>query len=93
MLFQAGFVTFIRTLIIIGIIFYGIRLLLRFVLPWVLKYLLNKQFNSSNNYQNQSTREEGEVSIKSEANSKDKKKVDDLGEYVNFEEINENKNK
>lgn len=87
----------LRTILIILVIFYGFRLLSRYVFPFLLKRWLNKkmgQFQNQGNsqFQNQQKAQqfakehEGEVKIKSR-NKNDKPESDGLGEFVDYEEV------
>ena len=90
MLYEAGFVTLIRTILILFAIYYGFKLVVKFLLPIILKRFINKQtekFNgNSNSYSNQ---KEGEVHIKS--SQKQSSSGENLGEYVDYEELDETK--
>lgn len=91
MIAEAGLVAFLRTLLIIVCVFYGIRLLIRFVFPWIIRSLLKKRmgaFYQNAPYQETSSKKEGDVSIKTNGKrSGNKDEKDQLGDYVNFEEV------
>lgn len=93
MVFQAGFVSLIRTLVIIIAVYYGFRLLFRYLIPFLLGRFINKQQKKYyDQYQGKtgySKDEEGTVKVKSK--SSNSQKNDDLGEYVEYEEIDESK--
>ncbi len=80
---------FIRTLFIIAIVYYGIRLFSRYILPLLVdKGLKNMQQKMQNQQrQNQrSTRPPGDVTI--EGNPQHSKSSGQIkGEYVDFEEV------
>ena len=82
-------VNFLRTILIIAVIYYGIRLFSKYVLPLLVdKGLKNMQQKMQNQQrQNQrSSRPDGEVTI--EDNTKiHKNKSRNQGDYVDFEEI------
>lgn len=82
-------VGFLRTLIIIAIVYYGIRLFTRYILPMLVdKGVKNMQQKMQEQQsQNQHTsRPPGEVTI--ETNKSDSKNTNlDKGEYVDFEEV------
>ncbi|HSH20949.1 MAG TPA: DUF4834 family protein [Draconibacterium sp.] len=82
-------VNFLRTLFIIAIIYYGIKLFSRYILPMLVdKGLKNMQQKMQNQQrQNQtSTRPPGEVTIEDNSQKRDKNgKI--KGEYVDFEEV------
>lgn len=82
-------VNFLRTILIIVVIYYGIRLFSRYVLPLLvdkgLKNMQQKMQNQQRQNQRQS-RPDGEVTI--EDNKKgDKGKSQTQGDYVDFEEV------
>ena len=81
-------VGFLRTLIIIAIIYYGIKLFSKYVLPMlIVKGVKNMQQKMQNQQgQNQKpSRPDGEVTI--EKNKNDNQNARNRGEYVDFEEI------
>ena len=77
----------LKILLIILLVYYGVKLLGRFFAPLVLKYIFNRvqkkmeqQFNPPpNDYKNQSSQ--------SKANRKKTPKDDKVGEYIDYEEI------
>jgi len=92
MVFQAGFVSFFRTLFIIAAVYIGLRWLFRWLFPILLQRFVRKQqnkFYGGNSSQDQT--DEGEVKVKSKrkSNSNDSS----LGEYVEYEEIDEKESK
>lgn len=77
---------FIRVILIILIIYYVIRIISRILTPILLNLLFKKMKNQQNqSYEKQ--REEGDVII--ENVPKNKKSNDNVGEYVDFEEVDE----
>lgn len=82
-------VGFIRTILVIAIIYYAIRIISKYVLPMLIdKGLKNMQQKMQNQQQqNQSSsRPEGEVTIeKDKKNSKNYNK--NQGDYIDFEEV------
>ena len=83
-------VNFIRTVIIILIIYYGIRLVTRYVFPMLIdKGVKNMQQKMQDQYRQQNQRPskpEGEVTI--EQNRTNSRNTEpDQGEYVDFEEV------
>lgn len=83
----ASFVGLLRTILILILVWYGVKLLIRYLGPYLIKRQMNK-FNqqASRGQQTVEQREEGEVFIKSRPKSKPSQE-DDEGEYVDFEEI------
>ncbi|MCO6499083.1 MAG: DUF4834 family protein [Vicingus serpentipes] len=86
----------LRTIAIIFIIYYGLRLLSRYVFPFLLKRWVNKKMGQfQNQTQNQFDNEkkakdyvkqhEGEVKIKTKKNSKTE--TDGIGDFVDYEEV------
>ena len=73
------------------LISYILRILGRYIFPILLKRYINKkqsQFNQQFNQQDSPVEEEGEVSIKTKP-KKSKTDTDDMGEYVDFEEVDD----
>jgi len=82
-------VGFIRTLLVIVIIYFGIRIITRYVLPMLVdKGMKNMQQKMQNQQrQNQrSSRTEGEVTIEKNRNQ-GSNNAENKGEYVDFEEV------
>ena len=89
----ASFTGFLRTILIILLIYYGIKILSRLFAPYFMKYVSKKvekkfgqQFGGNYQYKQEPPKKEGEVTIdkipKREPTSNKK-----VGEYVDFEEI------
>lgn len=76
-------VGFLRTLFVIAIIYFGIRILTRYILPLLVdKGVKNMQQKMQNQQQqNRPKRPEGEVTIETPKNNSNR------GEYVDFEEV------
>jgi hypothetical protein len=85
MLFEAGLITLLRTILIFVCIYYAFKLIVRFLFPILLKKFVNRQ--SSNFHQSNEGKKTGHVDVMSP--SKTKNKVDSLGDYVDYEEIDE----
>ena len=84
---------FLRFIFIVFIIFYGIKLFVRFALPWLLARFMKKQQDKFNNMSgfpnnNQNRTKDGEVHIKTKP-SNNAKDDSDFGEYVDFEDVKE----
>ena len=81
---QASVVGVFRTILIILLVYYVIKWLTRLFFPLLMK----KYFGSQNNSQQQTDREEGDITIIKRG---DKPKGDDnkLGDYVDYEEVDE----
>jgi len=78
----------IKTLLIIGIIYYGFKFLARMFGPLLMKKAVDKMQQKANqNYNNQqSTVKEGETVIDKKPNTTERVN-EDVGDYVDFEEI------
>lgn len=92
MLQSASISGFIRTILIMGLIYYGIKFLSRLFAPYLMRYVAKKadqrfgQQFSQNQKPEQTKQKEGEVSIdKTPKQNKNSNK--DVGEYVDYEEI------
>ena len=73
------------------LISYILKFLGRYIFPVLLKrYVKNKQsqFNQQFNQQQDTTVEEGKVTIKTKSN-KSKSDTSDMGDYVDFEEVDD----
>ncbi len=83
---------FLEYLLIFILVIYGLRLLFRLALPYLVKYLFKKtqqnmeqQFGARPGYEE---KEEGEVTINYSAEKdEDRLKNDSAGEYVDFEDV------
>ena len=87
----------LRTIAIIGLIYYGFKFLARTVFPWILKRWINKkmgkfqnqgntQFQEQQQAQEFSKEHEGEVKIQSRG-SKTQSDTKDMGDFVDYEEV------
>lgn len=81
---------FLRTLFIILIIYYGIRLFVRYVVPMLVdkgvKNMQQKMNDQQRQYQQQKRRPDGEVTIERDRTNP-RNTESDRGEYVDFEEV------
>lgn len=92
---QASFANFLKTILLIVLIYYFIKFALRLLAPYLVKKAINKV---NENFQKQqeafyketqqqgSTNQGFEQGIKKEKTPKERKKV---GEYIDFEEIDD----
>jgi uncharacterized membrane protein (DUF106 family) len=81
--------SFLRTLFIILIIYYGVRFIIRYLFPFLLdKGMKNMQHKMQDQQQQRqrATRTRDEVTIEYN-NSQGKSKMQNKGEYVDFEEV------
>lgn len=82
--------TFLKTILIILLVYYGLKIIFKFSKPFILRYIAKKaterfgqDFTSNSN---QPQNEEGSITIdKSKANEKNSNKS--VGDYVDFEEL------
>jgi hypothetical protein len=89
----ASFVGFVRTILIIMLIYYGMKILTRLLAPYFMRYLskkAEKKFGQGfGNYQKQQQapkEKEGETSIDKMPNE-NKSSNKAVGEYIDYEEI------
>jgi hypothetical protein len=83
----------LRTILIIALVYYGIKILSRIFAPFLLKYAAKKaeqcfgdQFGQFQKGQKQdSQKKEGEITIDKIPNTKTSNK--DVGEYVDYEDV------
>lgn len=92
MLQQASVMGLLRTILIILLVYYGVKILMRIFAPLLMKSLVKKaekrfgqQFGNQNTYQEPPKRE-GEISIDKIPNQQ-KSSNKKVGEYVDYEEI------
>ena len=92
MLQQASFVGFVRTILIIMLIWYGIKILSRLFAPYLMRFVAKKaeqkfgqQFNQQQN-RAQTQQKEGETTI-DKTPKQNKASNKNVGEYVDYEEI------
>ena len=82
-------VNFIRTLFIIAIIYFAIRIISRYILPTLvdkgIKNMQQKMYEQQQQNQ-RSNRREGEVTIEKNK-QQNKNSNQDEGEYIDFEEV------
>ncbi len=82
-------VNFLRTLFIIALVYYAIRIFTKYILPALVdKGIKNMQqkMHEQQNHNVRNSRREGEVTL--ETNQKNNKsKIKNEGDYVDFEEI------
>ncbi|OUR90719.1 DUF4834 domain-containing protein [Flavobacteriales bacterium 34_180_T64] len=93
MLQTASFMGFLRTILIILLIYYGVKILSRIFAPYLLRYMSKKmqeRFGQQFNQQEQKTKgashKEGETVIDKVPQS-DTSSNKNVGEYIDYEEI------
>ncbi len=78
--------SFLRTVGIIVIIYYGLKFLGRLLFPIVVKKAVNNMQARQNQYQRPQQKQEGEVTIEKDRQRKTGN-LNSEGEYVDFEEV------
>ncbi len=90
MLQFASLMGFLRTILIILLVYYGLKIISRLLAPFMLKYLTKKaeqRFGGNfNTYREPPKQKEGEVSIDKMPNNGNSSNKE-VGEYVDYEEI------
>lgn len=89
---EASFSEVVRVILIVLLIYFGFKLIIRWFGPLILRYILRrigKKFGQHFNQFDPSRRpgNEGEVTIDKKPKNKRKSKNDDVGEYIDYEEI------
>ena len=86
-------ITFLKTVLIILLVYLGLKFLFRLLKPYITRYLLKKagkhferSFGANPFQEQQSPKKEGSVSI-DKMPPKKKKATTTVGEYVDYEEI------
>lgn len=81
-------IEFLRFVFVLLLVWYGTKLIIKYVVPWLLMRFLNKQKENFDKYSKPDQNyKEGEVNIKDEKNKAKKKDDTQFGEYVDFEEV------
>ncbi len=91
---EASFQSVLRVILIILLIYFGLKIIIRWFGPMILKYILKRlgkkfqqQFNQQFNQQpREKTRKAGDVVIEKKP-SENRKTNNTTGEYIDFEEI------
>ena len=76
----------LRAIFILILVWYVMKLIIRYILPKAFFHFLNKR-GFATNESRQKKPKEGEINIKMEHPPKSKKDDNDFGEYVDFEEV------
>jgi hypothetical protein len=77
----------LRTILIIILVYYLIKIIARYVLPVLAKYFIRKAIENSQNPYSQSGSKKGDIRV--DHPSKKIRNQDNLGEYIDYEEIDE----
>lgn len=80
---EASFIGIVRTILFILLIYYGIKILARIFLPFILKYFVNKV--TSNFEQQFTNQQQSHQQTNTPPKKEEKKPV--VGEYIDYEEI------
>ena len=81
----------LRTILIIIIVYYAAKLFARYVLPLLARYFIRRSQKTYQKQYQQPKKKMGEMNV--EYQPEKEKKLDDLGEYIDYEEIKDtNKN-
>lgn len=88
---EAGFVNFLRTILIIIAVYYVFKIVMRFAFPIMMKKFMGKvekkfQEQQGQYQQKQPSAKVGETIIDKKPNS-DKKTNNSVGEYVDYEDV------
>ena len=89
---EAGFITFIRTIGILLLVIYGMKFIAKYVLPLVLTRAVKKAQERAqernNTYQEPSSNVNvGETSIDKKPSQSTTSKSNDVGDYIDYEEV------
>jgi len=84
----------LRFIFVVIILYYGFKIVFRYVAPWLLGRFMKKQhdkFNQMNGFENNDydQSKEGEVHVKKKESQKTNNIDDEFGEYVDFEDVND----
>ncbi len=86
---EAGPMNLLRTLAILFLIYYGFKILARLFAPLLMKKMMDKMQQKANQFNNQQAQpdvREGETIIDKKP-QKNKQSNDNVGEYVDYEEV------
>ncbi len=75
------------------LLYYGVKLFIRYGLPWLIVHYFEKQqdkFHQGMNNEQKKQKTEGEIKVKSSQKKSGKADDKKFGEYIDFEEIDEN---
>ncbi|UAB82582.1 DUF4834 family protein [Marixanthomonas sp. SCSIO 43207] len=85
--------TFLKTILIILLVYFGLKFLIRWATPYLMRYVAKKAgqrfeqaFNGAQRTTNSSKEKEGKVSI-DKMPRKQRTKQSTVGDYVDYEEI------
>ena len=84
---QAGLVSFFRTIFFVLLFYYGFVFLMRYVLPFVLARFQQNMFRQQKRHSK--PQKEGETSVDPSTVRKKNNNNSQIGEYIDFEEIDD----
>jgi hypothetical protein len=92
MLQEAGPYNFLRTIVIILLVIYGLKYIAKYLLPFVLKRAVSKaqeraQQKGSNAYHSKDEMKVGETTIDKRPGEQEMKPSKNVGDYVDYEEV------
>ncbi len=77
----------IKVIFILIVVWYVVKLIVRYLIPKAILHFINKQQNFDKTKNNEKPSKEGEIKINVEHSEQNKKDEGDFGEYVDFEEV------
>ncbi|MBU1013211.1 MAG: DUF4834 family protein [Bacteroidetes bacterium] len=85
---------FLKFLFIVIVIYYLLKFIGRYILPYLISVFIKRAHdqmmrNESNNSNAKTSKKVGEVSIDSAPKKSNKASKDNVGDYVDFEEVND----
>jgi hypothetical protein len=83
MIFEAGMVTFLRTILIIVLVYYGIKFLFKILIPIILNRFMKRQQDKFQQAQSHNSTQKNP----SKEEKKSTERKDTLGEYVDYEDV------
>ena len=75
----------LRTILIIIMVYYMVKLIARYVLPLLARYFIRRTQKTYQKQYQQPKKKMGEMNVEYEPEKK--KEMNDLGEYIDYEEI------
>ncbi|TQD40148.1 DUF4834 family protein [Haloflavibacter putidus] len=92
-MYEASFTGVIKTILIILLVYFGVKLFFKWFGPSILKYIMNKvgsniekKFREQQGFNNQNHKSEEET-LSQKKTTKKTKSNKDVGEYIEYEEI------
>ncbi|MCW8980915.1 MULTISPECIES: DUF4834 family protein [Altibacter] len=85
-------ITFLKTVLIILLVYFGLKFLIRLLTPYIMRYIAKKagqrfeQAFGNNPFDAQEKKKDGSITIDKMPSSRNKSKST-VGEYVDYEEI------